>query len=509
MENPEPEELAEARALWAHDRYEEALEKFEAALARTPDHPIALIDTARAYGSCYRMARASALVSHFLDVCGRTPRTLALAGQTYRMIQRPNEALACLREAVSSSPDDLSATLELALLLDRAGKTGEAEAMLARLLERAPSFAEGRFLRAQLLVRLKRTDEALPVLQAIAQDERQHRYLRTRARYALAEAADQEGDVEKAMQEAAAAKALGEMDAAPMRRIAALIRQQGDQLLEKFSRASLQQWKLEGTDTPPTTLLTGHPRSGTTLLEKALAGHPGLVSSDEHDLFARLIAPPVLQPRGKEGTGHAGKRLLAVDRRRASAMRRSYLRGIGELLDRPLEGRLLVDKNPSLTELIPAWLRMLPDSRILVALRDPRDVVLSCYLNYLPLNAYSVSFLTLEDTARRYVREMETWLRLREILSPEQWREVRYEDSVEDLPGTLHVVLEWMGLPWTDEVLNYRDSLERNPTRSPTYAAVTQPVHRGALARWRRYQAWIEPVMPVLAPVMERLGFPS
>lgn len=507
MEASEPEELAEARALWAHDRFDKALEKFDAAVARAPDHPIALIDAARAHGSCYHITRASALVGHFLNVCGRSPRTLVLAGQTYRMIQRPNEAVACLSEAAAAAPDDPSATLELALLLDRTGKTAEAETLLGRLLERLPGFGEGRFFQAQLLVRLGRANEALPILRPIADDGRQHRYLRTRAYYALAEAADRGGDAEGAMREAGAAKALGESDAAPMRQIAGLIRQQGDQLLETFSRATLQHWKNEGVDAPPTVLLTGHPRSGTTLLEKALTGHPGVVSSDEHDLFARLIAPPVLQPRGKEGTGHAGKRLLAVDRRRASTMRRGYLRGIGELLGSPLEGRLLVDKNPSLTELVPAWLRMLPDSKILIALRDPRDVVLSCYLNYLPLNAYSVSFLSLEETARRYVREMEYWLRLREILPPGQWREVRYEDCVEDLEGTIRGTLEWMGLPWTDEVLDYRDSLERNPTRSPTYADVRKPVHRNALARWRRYQKWIDPVMPVLAPVMERLGF--
>ena len=185
-------------------------------------------------------------------------------------------------------------------------------------------------------------------------------------------------------------------------------------------------------------------------------------------------------------------------------MRAGYFSGMEELLGEPLAGRVMLDKNPSLTELVPAWLRMVPHSKILVMLRD---VVLSCFLNYFPLNAYSVSFLTLEQTARRYVREMESWLRLRDHLPRDQWREVRYEDCVADLPGTARAALEWMGLPWSDEVLGYRGTLARRLTQSPTYADVQSPVHGRAVGKWRRYEEWLVPVRTILAPMLRKFGY--
>ena len=63
-------------------------------------------------------------------------------------------------------------------------------------------------------------------------------------------------------------------------------------------------------------------------------------------------------------------------------------------------------------------------------MRDPRDVIVSCYFQYLPPNPTSVSYLTWESTARRYAVDMGTWLRLRERLDASSWLEVRYEDVV-------------------------------------------------------------------------------
>lgn len=505
MSADDPQELKEARALWLHDRCDEALAKFDEVLAMHPEHPLALIDAARAFGGRYRIRKAEELVDRYLAVTGSTPAALALAGQTYRMIHRGRKALDALSRSAAGAAPDPSAGLELAMLLDRAGRMEEADAVLAARLERQPAFTEGRFFQAHVAIRRGDAARAVPVLESIAADVRHHPYLRTRACYALAEAADRAGDPAGAIQQALRAKAFGEPDAEPLKRIASLIRKQGDQLARALSPAALADWKKDKH--PPVVLLTGSPRSGTTLLEKVLDAHPGLRSSDEHDLFARFLVPPVLQPPGKAGTGDAGKRLLAADARRMASMRAGYFSGMEELLGEPLAGRVMLDKNPSLTELIPAWLRMVPHSKILVMLRDPRDVVLSCFLNYFPLNAYSVSFLTLEQAARRYVREMESWLRLRDLLPRDQWREVRYEDCVADLPGTARGTLEWMGLPWSDEVLGYRGTLVRRLTQSPTYADVQSPVHARAVGKWRRYEEWLAPVRTILAPMLRRFGY--
>lgn len=77
-------------------------------------------------------------------------------------------------------------------------------------------------------------------------------------------------------------------------------------------------------------------------------------------------------------------------------------------------GKLLLDKNPSLTVQLPVWLRVFPELHVVIALRDPRDVVLSCYFQNILLNATNVNFLSLERLAKHYADLMDVWLAVRE-----------------------------------------------------------------------------------------------
>ena len=95
-------------------------------------------------------------------------------------------------------------------------------------------------------------------------------------------------------------------------------------------------------------------------------------------------------------------------------------------------GKLLLDKNPSPTARLPLWLKVFPELRVLIALRDPRDVVLSCYFQNIPLNAANVNFLSFERLAKHYADLMDIWLAVREW-EGFAWLEVRYEDTVADL----------------------------------------------------------------------------
>ena len=92
-------------------------------------------------------------------------------------------------------------------------------------------------------------------------------------------------------------------------------------------------------------------------------------------------------------------------------------------LNEPVGERLHMDKNPPLTLVLPGFLRLFPETKVLVALRDPRDVVISCFMQYLPLNPNSVCFLSLERTARRFANDMAVWRQLREMIASGEIRD--------------------------------------------------------------------------------------
>ena len=159
-----------------------------------------------------------------------------------------------------------------------------------------------------------------------------------------------------------------------------------------------------------------------------------------------------------------------------------------------------------MTYLLPLVARVFPEMKVVFALRDPRDVVVSCFMQQLPLNAVSVNYLTLEGTAKKYAASMRAWVKIRAML-PNSWIEVRYEDMVADLETQARRVLEFLGLPWDESVLEYHRRAQRKHVHSPTYEAVTKPVYSSSVARWRNYETQLEPYLDILQPYVEAFGY--
>jgi hypothetical protein len=85
--------------------------------------------------------------------------------------------------------------------------------------------------------------------------------------------------------------------------------------------------------------------------------------------------------------------------------------------------------------------------------------------------------------------------------------ETRYEDTVADYSGEARRILDWMGLTWDDSIADYRDHMRRRSVNSPTYEAVDKPIHRSALARWKNYEGKIAEHLPIMCPVIDKLGY--
>jgi hypothetical protein len=278
------------------------------------------------------------------------------------------------------------------------------------------------------------------------------------------------------------------------------------ELMGAVSRDDLRRWRDEAAplEARQTALLSGFPRSGTTLLEQLLDAHPDLVSSEERDFIGKELLHSVVGGLGKMPVLEA-LNALTVDE--ISKQRQRYFRCMEYLLGEPVANRVHLDKNPAYNLTIPLVLRFFPETRLIVALRDPRDVVLSCYLRYLPLNSVSVRFLDTNRTAERYALDMTAWLKYRDMLEV-PWCEIRYEDTVADAEMQARRALDALGLPWDNQVLDYRQRLlGAKRVTSPTYAAVAEPIYTRAIGRWKNYQRLLEPAMKTLEPFIREFGY--
>jgi hypothetical protein len=168
-------------------------------------------------------------------------------------------------------------------------------------------------------------------------------------------------------------------------------------------------------------------------------------------------------------------------------------------------GQTFVDMNPFNGIKLPVIARLFPEARILIMRRDPRDVVLSCYrINFTPSPA-AWTFSDLEETARHY----EALMGLVELCGerlPLAFHEVRYDRLVTDFETTVRAMADFVGLEWTEEFRRFDRTAQTRGVRTASATQVRRGLYDGR-DQWRRYETELTPVLPILAPWVERFGF--
>jgi Flp pilus assembly protein TadD len=468
-----------------------------------------LIDLARAYGLRYRTQEAEQLLDRVLRLCPRNVKVRSMAARSYSMINRPALAIENLERALQLNPQHADAAadlVELATLYEREHRLKEARAAIEQSLALAPDRPEAVYRQALLNLRQRDTAVGRDQLQQLIGRGDMPEQIRSDAWYELGKQFDREGDYDAAMQAFVAAKELLQSQSERFRKEREFLNQRHATLFDQLTSDHFRRWRDERAAADPRriALLTGHPRSGTTLVEQVLDGHSQLVSADEHLVMGEYVFRPLAAAEPKHTPTADG--LDRIPAATLADLRDQYWDKTEGLLGEPIGGRTLLDKNPSLSYMLPVVCRVFPEIKILFALRDPRDVVISCFMQRMPINAISSCYLSLEETAAKYANAMRYWLQIRPQLCAD-WQEVRYEETVADLPAQARRTLDFLGLSWQANVVDFHERAQTKLVRSPTYQDVTQPVYSHAIGRWKNYAKYLEPVLAPLEPYLKSFGY--
>ncbi|MBV8767232.1 MAG: sulfotransferase [Hyphomicrobiales bacterium] len=256
-------------------------------------------------------------------------------------------------------------------------------------------------------------------------------------------------------------------------------------------------------DRPQPIFILGFPRSGTTLMEQALSSHPRISAGDElpfinecADSIGRWFGSPLSYPEALAELWMGDNR-QGLEELRDIYLRKAQLRGILE----PGSAHF-TDKMPLNETHLGLIACMFPRSPLIHLLRHPLDVVLSVYSHHLT-HGYFCAF-ELETIARHYVLVMDLVHHYRAQMAL-RYLPVRYEDMVDDVAGNLHRILDFVGEPFDERCVNFQEN--RRVPHTPSYAQVTEKVYDRSRYRYRHYLKHLEPVIPILEPVMDRLGY--
>ena len=246
--------------------------------------------------------------------------------------------------------------------------------------------------------------------------------------------------------------------------------------------------------------LMGFPRSGTTLIESMLIAHPEVVSLEERNTLQAGVRTWLTDPV-------ALSRLMAARESELQPYRDDYWACVKAFGANP-EGKIFIDKNPFNSLKLPLIQRLFPDAKVVFSIRDPRDVVLSCFRRRFNLNPSTYELLDLRRTAALYDGMMSFAEAFRAAFEFIEYPLV-YEKLVEDFAGEAKAVCAFIGADWREELSNFAGRAKRGDVASASSAQIARGLYADGAGQWRRYRDQLAPVLPLLAPWVERFGYPA
>jgi tetratricopeptide (TPR) repeat protein len=538
--------------LYCLERYQEAVDSFNKALAQRPNHANTCVNLGNAFNKLKQYDAALTNYIKALNLNPDDPGILNNLGLALINLKRCKEAVSYLNKAISLQPGYTDAYLNLAIALEELGRKEEALNNCDTVIALQPERADAHCRRGQILRGLMRHEEAKSNYQAaIALQPRlaaAHFGLGTllmetgdneAATASLLNAIEVDPECVSVFLNLAMLNRY-EGDAALFGQLASLYakrdaKSREDRIILDFAMGKAQEElehydeafsayeegnSLYHADHPfaesdeeslldsTTRLFThelfeecrtladalpapendrvpvfivGMPRSGTTLIEQILASHQAVYGAGELEAVNEASGQAQAFLQNAPGTSMQDT-LLRLHEIGQDLMARVW--------EQASDARFVTDKMPGNFRTLGLIHLMLPQAKIIHAMREPMDTCFSCYAtNFNKGHHYSYDQGTLGRYYQRYRRMMEHW---HGVLPADKIFDLRYEEIVADPEHHVRQLLEFLGLPWDPACLKFYEN--RRTVSTASVNQVRKPLYSSSVARWKRFEKHLGPL---------------
>jgi tetratricopeptide (TPR) repeat protein len=434
---------------------------------------------------------------------GRDAILLANLAWSLKNQGRMAEARTLYQESVAAAPEIRQTLLGFARLEEADRKFEAAGKILDRMDALWPNDTSVMLSRAILLGRMKRHDEAVAMLDAIAKQSREGR-LGPNELLEKGRLLDQMGHYDEAFAAFEEGKRLGRELSGN-----AYLDQQADGLINRlrgfFVAQRLQTLPRAGVrgDVAQPIFILGFPRSGTTLVEQTLSAHPRISAGDELPLINDItgIMPRMLN--SPLGYPEALAELWMGDQREGlDNLRDYYLQKVAQMHIVAPGAAWFTDKMPLNETHLGLIALLFPQAPLIHVIRHPLDIMVSAISNMFTHGFFCSS--ALETAALHYVRVMGLVQHYRAEMTL-RYLAIRYEDIVDDQAATVRTMLDFIGEGFDPSCLRFEENARY--ARTASYAQVTEKLYDRSRFRYRHYLKHLAPAIPILEPMIERLGY--
>ncbi|MDP2560382.1 sulfotransferase [Psychrobium sp. 1_MG-2023] len=224
--------------------------------------------------------------------------------------------------------------------------------------------------------------------------------------------------------------------------------------------------------------IIGMPRSGTTLAEQILASHENVFGCGELTVIPKL---------SKQVLGSEHDDVRALTEQALNKALKDYCDNVRSAgIDKET---FFTDKLPMNFMYLGLIAAIFPKAKIVYCKRDPLDIGLSCYIEMFSLvNDFSVDLNAFGDYFLDHDRMMSHWQRV----LPLDIFELRYESLISDQEGVTRGLLEFVGLEWDSQCMQYHTT--QRAVNTPSRWQVRQPMYQSSSKRWKHYETQLSPL---------------
>ncbi|MGB8328307.1 MAG: sulfotransferase [Steroidobacteraceae bacterium] len=388
-------------------------------------------------------------------------------GVIYSALRQEERAIREYRTALELNPGYLHAMFNLGGALEESGERDQAIALYQKVVDLDPGYCAA-LARLAELVTATSTDH--PLISRIER-ELQNRELQPAVRrdllFALGKLLDEAGSYDEAFQAYAEANQINRASA-----VNRYDRRGFEQWINELIRFFCAEWFAARPAVSAATpiFVCGMFRSGSTLVEQILAGHPAVVSGGELDYFPNLVRaelspfPAALRHATRAQLETMADRYLAFLRERFPAAER------------------VTDKRPDNVLNLGLILTLFPRARIVCTTRQSLDNCLSVYFQALSdVVPYATDLLDIGHYYVQQARLISHWKATR----PGNIHEVNYDALLASPRPVVTELLKFCGLEWHDDCLEFHRI--GNVVKTASLWQVRQPLYTRSSGRWRHY----------------------
>jgi tetratricopeptide (TPR) repeat protein len=260
------------------------------------------------------------------------------------------------------------------------------------------------------------------------------------------------------------------------------------------TRKRLDETNQTGCKSDIPVFILGMPRSGTSLMEQILSAHPDIFGAGELKIMTGVLEN-IQVAQNRLNMGEKDPVFAEQDNATWEMRGQHYVDRLLKVAGKP--HKRIVDKMPGNFNFVGMIHAILPNARIIHSRRHPVETCLSCYrIHFAEGHQWTYNLRELGRFYKRYWDLMKYWS---EEL-PGVMYDVRYEDNVADVEGQAKKLINYLGLEWNENCLNFYN-IDR-PVLTASVTQVRKPIYKTSTNRWRKYEKYLGPLLDELGDIV-------